>query len=104
MRHALTALALILTGAACSPAADPEPFSPETGGLLACEAEDSTNCYWDAAGRGNGQGRSFVNLDGKVLYLDTWVRFRDINGHEVCYAKVGPTTTIRCLDGYETTS
>lgn len=36
--------------------------------LPACAQEDSTNCIWDAEERGNGTGRSFVNLDGTVYY------------------------------------
>jgi hypothetical protein len=35
--------------------------------LPACVAEDSTNCYWDADSRGNGQGRSFVNVAGVTI-------------------------------------
>lgn len=34
-----------------------------------CVTEDSDNCYWDAQTSGNGQGRSFVVLDGVVHYL-----------------------------------
>lgn len=33
-----------------------------------CKYEDSSNCYWDAQRRGNGQGRSWVHLNGKVYY------------------------------------
>lgn len=33
-----------------------------------CAAVDSTNCYWDADLMGNGEGRSFVNLDGATYY------------------------------------
>jgi len=36
--------------------------------LHACPTEDSDNCYWDAATRGNGQGLSFVNVNGRVIY------------------------------------
>ncbi|MFF8629718.1 hypothetical protein [Streptomyces werraensis] len=35
-----------------------------------CEDESSRDCYWDAATRGNGQGRSFiVDENGHVTYL-----------------------------------
>lgn len=34
-----------------------------------CEYEDSNNCYWDAASRGNGQGTSFVVIDDVVIRL-----------------------------------
>jgi hypothetical protein len=36
--------------------------------LPECPTEDSANCYWDASIRGNGQGRSFVDIDGEVHY------------------------------------
>lgn len=35
-----------------------------------CELEDSTNCYWNAPTMGNGEGSSFVNLDGTITYID----------------------------------
>lgn len=35
-----------------------------------CETEDSEECYWDAATHGNGEGRPFVNINGRVVYLD----------------------------------
>lgn len=38
-------------------------------GLPACETEDSQNCYWDASTRGNGQGQSFIDLNGTAYYL-----------------------------------
>ncbi|MFD5864375.1 hypothetical protein ACFWGP_05450 [Agromyces sp. NPDC127015] len=34
----------------------------------ACESEDSTDCYWDAARMGNGIGQSFVNFNGTDYY------------------------------------
>lgn len=36
--------------------------------LMPCDTEDSDNCYWDAEQQGNGVGKSFVVLDGKVYY------------------------------------
>lgn len=36
--------------------------------LPECAAEDSTNCYWDGAKRGNGKGESFVDIRGVALY------------------------------------
>ena len=39
--------------------------------LPPCAYEDRDNCYWDAAHRGNGQGQSFVSLNGQVIYLPT---------------------------------
>lgn len=44
---------------------------PNAGGTLelkACANEDSQNCYWDATMRGNGQGRSFINIRGHLFY------------------------------------
>lgn len=31
-----------------------------------CQHEDSHNCYWDAATRGDHKGTSFIDLDGKL--------------------------------------
>lgn len=36
--------------------------------LMPCATEDSDQCYWDAQEQGNGQGRSFVVLDGTVYF------------------------------------
>jgi hypothetical protein len=36
--------------------------------LPPCASEDSTNCRWDAAHQGNGQGNSFVNIAGILIY------------------------------------
>lgn len=50
----------------------PAPMLPSvlSAVLPACVTEDSASCYWDAAHRGNGLGRSFVALtDGTVIYL-----------------------------------
>ena len=37
--------------------------------LAPCEFEDSANCYWDSSERGNGQGDSFVDVDGTAYYV-----------------------------------
>lgn len=34
-----------------------------------CEQEDSRWCHWDATDRGNGQGRSFVDVGGVTIYV-----------------------------------
>ena len=34
-----------------------------------CASEGDTNCYWDASTQGNGQGRSFVDVQGTAYYL-----------------------------------
>ena len=31
-----------------------------------CATEDSTNCFWHASEHGNGQGTSFVDINGKA--------------------------------------
>lgn len=36
--------------------------------LNPCETEDSDNCYWDGKTRGNGKGKSFIVINGKVTY------------------------------------
>lgn len=45
---------------------------PETahGGLSIpeCATEDSTNCFWDATIKGNGQGNSFIDVNGTAYY------------------------------------
>lgn len=43
-----------------------EPLPPA---LPACATEDSDNCWWDATEQGNGEGLSFVVIDGEVIYL-----------------------------------
>lgn len=35
----------------------------------ACPTEDSVNCYWVAENQGNGEGESFVNIEGHVFPL-----------------------------------
>ena len=37
--------------------------------LPPCEREDSRDCYWDAAARGNGRGLSFYDVGGEVFYV-----------------------------------
>ena len=41
-----------------------------TSFLPACDAEDSTNCYWDAAAQGDGVGVSFVDVGGTAYYWE----------------------------------
>lgn len=38
--------------------------------LVACEFEDSTNCVWNAQEQGNGEGNSFVDIDGTAFYVE----------------------------------
>lgn len=48
----------------------PEYAYGAVGGLFpACITEDSTNCYWNAATMGNGQGNSFIDINGTAYYV-----------------------------------
>ena len=49
--------------------AAPEAVKP-VAFLPPCQTEDSENCIWDAALRGNGLGDSFVQYGGQWYYLD----------------------------------
>jgi hypothetical protein len=42
----------------------------EAPDLPACEHENSTNCVWDAQEQGNGEGESFVDVDGETFYAE----------------------------------
>ena len=44
-----------------TPAVNQFPTTP-------CVTEDSRDCYWDATIRGNGEGRSFWDIGGEVVY------------------------------------
>jgi len=79
--------------------------------LVPCATEDSVSCVWDAAAQGNGRGRSYVtDADGRQTFTDTpadagWVPLgRVVDGHRGCLVLVGPTSLLRCPDGFETTS
>ncbi|WDS51783.1 hypothetical protein SEA_TRIUMPH_69 [Streptomyces phage Triumph] len=91
-----------------------------------CTEDDtvSRDCFWDAARRGNGQGHSYwVDAQGRLTYLDPklnnetkrklfalgkqaagWEHWGVVFGHQLCYAKVGDTSLIRCYDGFRETS
>lgn len=58
-------MALGMSLTACL-AASTEP----TGELPPCATEDSTNCVWDAETQGNGQGTSFIDIDGTTYPLE----------------------------------
>ena len=46
--------------------------------LPRCETEDSPNCFWDSGNSGNGQGQSFLDINGVAYYLrDTRTVTRD---------------------------
>ncbi|MFE0964087.1 MULTISPECIES: hypothetical protein [Streptomyces] len=82
------------------------------------------SCYYDAAKRGNGKGYSYTrDAYGKVTYLNPrlnnqaarakwdagkqaagWEDWGTVDGHALCWAKVGDTSIVHCFDGYKTTS
>lgn len=37
--------------------------------LPECPTEDSTNCIWHADVSGNGEGSTFIDINGWVIYL-----------------------------------
>lgn len=39
-----------------------------------CRYEDSRNCVWYAGKRGNGKGKSFIDVQGRNFYFDGTVR------------------------------
>lgn len=61
-------IAFCLASGIASATTDPCPFELAT--LPPCEYEDSADCYWDAANRGNGIGDSFVDIDGLIFSWD----------------------------------
>lgn len=44
-------------------------FAEDLANLPPCQTEDGDNCHWDAAARGNGEGRSFNAVGGQLFYL-----------------------------------
>ena len=61
-------IAFCLVNAVASATADTCPHDYDV--LAPCEYEDSADCYWDAANRGNGLGNSFVDIDGLLFSWD----------------------------------
>lgn len=57
------------TSACSGPPVDHSPNGGEYDSLPHCVTEDSDNCVWDARIDGNGEGRSFVTIDGVTYYL-----------------------------------
>lgn len=47
----------------------PTWFATAPGTVPPCATEDSTDCYWNAAARGNGDGSSFIDVAGHRIYL-----------------------------------
>jgi len=47
---------------------DAEVYSAMVGRLPDCEYEDSSDCRWVASESGNGEGQSFIDIDGTVYY------------------------------------
>lgn len=63
---ALAAIGTVIVGVGIGMSIDRSPNPPA---LPACETEDSDNCWWDATEHGNGEGLSFVVIEGEVTYL-----------------------------------
>lgn len=64
-------LLLIIIGALVTRlGADQDRFDSFTRSIPQCEVEDSQNCFWDAGTSGNGEGESFLDIDGKAYYID----------------------------------
>lgn len=58
------------TPPASTPGGDVDPASIAQALGTACPTEDSENCFWDASRNGNGQGASFVTVEGHIFPLD----------------------------------
>lgn len=65
-------------------ASEPTPPSSQPTELVPylppCAEEDSDNCVWDAEAQGNGEGVSFVSLNGHVYYNEAWRDWVELNG------------------------
>ena len=61
-------IALFTIGVTIAAASEAPPATLPSITLVPCQTEDSENCYWDAARMGNGDGTSFVTIDGTVYY------------------------------------
>lgn len=55
----------------------------EAPDLPACEQEDSTNCVWNAQDQGNGEGESFVDVDGETFYEEEVAEQEVVSAPEV---------------------
>lgn len=130
----IAGMAIVGAIAALTPAhhpasASPEPVvettvSPSPRPTLAtlplCAEEDSRNCYWDADVLGNGEGRSFIDINGTAYYT-TGTPGVPVNAElaaglaamepdqigrdwTACSLYLGDTSTIVCPDGFTLTS
>ncbi|USH44984.1 hypothetical protein SEA_GREENWEASEL_67 [Streptomyces phage GreenWeasel] len=95
---------------------------PETLPTRECSLDSQivTSCYFDPS----GEAPAYIRDEyGKVLFLDPalndwaeradwdavkqaagWEDWGTVDGHPLCWAKVGDTSYVECFDGYETTS
>ena len=104
MKKTILVLALLATGAcggvkddAPKPEVKRESVIPSTP----CPTEDSPGpCFWDASERGNGTGRDFW-IDANQ---NSYIPFRNVEGHRDCWIHFGNTSRVVCEDGYRTTS
>lgn len=63
----------------------------------ACEFEFSEDCFWDASTRGNGRGKSFVDLDGTAWYLDSTNRiFTSLQSGDLILVDADRRLVTRC--------
>lgn len=63
--HAETVRYVVTPGPAPAPTLEPGALV-----LVPCEEEDSRECYWFADERGNGDGVSFVDINGVAYYAE----------------------------------
>lgn len=75
MKRSLTLGSALLVAAAAgipaAPANIPAPAAAAVSPVMPCPDEDYAGpraCYWDAAARGNGAGRSFTWTGATVIY------------------------------------
>ena len=75
--------------------------------MRACVTEDQSGpCFWNALVKGNGRGDSFIRGGKDRVYpvRFRWLPFRSVEGHEDCQINLGPTSVVRCADGFRSTS
>lgn len=71
--HLVTAIILAAISSAVTSHLVSDRVSPsviERAFSTPCEVEDSRNCYWDAGSSGNGEGQSFIDIEGVAYYVE----------------------------------
>lgn len=69
--------------------------------LPACEYEDSQNCIWDAQKSGNGEGNSFVDIDGTAHYYDYTGVYDDLDEQINCDSQQIVSTFMQKVVGFK---